>query len=146
MNRDKLLRSLLARDSRYPADAYQFIEDALNYAADSLALELQEYDLTYDNLDPFDFENNRQRHFTGEQLCEAIRLHAINQFGYLAKVVLRAWNIDSTSCFGDLVYNLIDVGLLSKSESDARSDFDNVYQFDDVFETGLEINPSIAQL
>ena len=87
-----------------------------------------------------------ERHFTGQQLCESIRQYAINQFGYMAKVVLQNWNIDATSCFGDLVYNMIDVEIMKKSKSDRREDFDNVYEFNDVFETDLEINASTANL
>ena len=47
------------------------------------------------------------RHITGQQLCEACRLYAIEQYGYLSKMVLANWGIHSTSDFGEIVYNLI---------------------------------------
>ena len=43
-------------------------------------------------------------------------------------------------------YNMIDVEIMKKSQSDRREDFDNVYEFNDVFETDLEINASTANL
>jgi len=46
----------------------------------------------------------------------------------------------------NLVYNMIDAEMMKKSEDDRREHFDNVYDFDDVFETDLEINASAANL
>ena len=75
---------------------------------------------------------------TGQQLCEACRLYAIEQYGYLAKIVLANWGIHSTSDFGELVYNLIRIEQMRKSENDRREDFDDVYSFDDAFEPEFE--------
>lgn len=132
---------IIENDSRYPIDAYQFVREALAYASDNMELQLQEFERFSDG-----DATVVERHFTGQQLCEAIRQYAVNQFGYLAKVVLRNWNIDSTSCFGDLVYNMIDAEMMKKSEEDRREHFNDVYDFDDVFETDLEINASAANL
>jgi uncharacterized repeat protein (TIGR04138 family) len=38
-----------------------------------------------------------------------------------------------------MVYNLIDVHLLSKQESDKKEDFHNVFDFDTAFNTGLTL-------
>jgi uncharacterized repeat protein (TIGR04138 family) len=78
-------------------------------------------------------EPRLEKHLTGQQLCEAIQQYAVEQYGYMAKVVLNSWGVRSTSDFGDIVYNLIDVGLMKKSESDRREDFNNVYEFDEAF-------------
>lgn len=80
------------------------------------------------------------RHLTGQQLCEAIRIFALEQYGLLAKVVLESWGLTSTSDFGNVVFNMIDIGLMKKSKSDRREDFDDVYAFDDVFVKGFRIN------
>ena len=132
---------IIENDTRYPVEAYQFVREALAYAADNMELDLQEFERFSDEDSPL-----VERHFTGQQLCEAIRRYAINQFGYMAKVVLRTWNIDSTSCFGDLVYNMIDAEMMKKSKADRREDFNDVYEFENVFETELEINASAANL
>ena len=33
------------------------------------------------------------RHITGQQLCESCRQYAIDQYGYLARIVLDSWGI-----------------------------------------------------
>lgn len=63
----------------------------------------------------------------------------------MAKVVLKSWNIDSTSCFGDLVYNMIEIGVLKKSADDSRTHFDNVYRFDEVFQTHFDVDDMLVQ-
>ena len=83
-------------------------------------------------------EQSGPRHVTGQQLCEACRLYAIEQYGYLAKIVLANWGIRSTGDFGDLVYNLIRIEQMRKSATDRREDFDDVYDFADAFEPQFE--------
>jgi uncharacterized repeat protein (TIGR04138 family) len=55
---------------------------------------------------------------------------AHEHYGRLAKLVLAGWGIRSTGDFGEIVYNLIKIGEMSKSAGDQRSDFDDVYDFD----------------
>ena len=124
------MRDLLAEDQRYKLDAYQFIRESLQYAHEHMIGELAE-DESGDKTGP--------RHVTGQQLCEACRLYGIEQYGYLTKMVLGNWGIKSTSDFGDLVYNLIRIEQMRKSEADQREDFDNVYDFEDAFEPEFEL-------
>ena len=138
------LYQLVREDPRYPVEAYLFVREALAYAADSMELGCQSYDSDQE-IDTATHLARRERHLTGQQLCEAIRQYALNQFGYMAKVVLRNWGIDRTGCFGDIVYNMINVGIMKKSSSDRRSHFDDVYQFDEVFEHEFAICDSLAQ-
>ena len=51
----------------------------------------------------------------------------------MAKLVLASWGIRSTSDFGEIVYNLIRIGKMSKSDDDRREDFDDVYDFEQAF-------------
>jgi uncharacterized repeat protein (TIGR04138 family) len=44
--------------------------------------------------------------------------------------VLDSWGVRSTNDFGEIVYNLIKIGKMSKSDNDRREDFDNVYDFE----------------
>ncbi len=135
-----LLLEAIAQDNRYPMDAYQFVREAVAYADDNEELGEYSYDLSAS-------EDSRavsqERHLTGQQLCEAIRLYAINQFGYMARIVLKNWGIKETSAFGDIVYNMIDVGIMKKSALDHRNHFDGVYSFD-VFDVGFEICNTVA--
>lgn len=73
------------------------------------------------------------RHLTGQELCEALRQYALQQYGYMAKSVLEQWGITQTNDFGSIVYNMIDIGLMRKSPEDRREHFDDVYDFQEVF-------------
>jgi uncharacterized repeat protein (TIGR04138 family) len=87
-------------------------------------------------------EDENEPHLTGQQLCEAIRLFAIDQFGYMSKTVLNNWGIQGTSDFGEIVYNLIDIGMMKKSETDQREHFAEVYSFEKAFVEDFQINVS----
>lgn len=146
MNDDSYsLYQLVNQDPRYPVEAYWFVREALAYAADSMELGACNRVDTEPCNDEATRLASRERHLTGQQLCEAIRQYSLSQFGYMAKVVLKNWNIDSTACFGDIVYNMIDVGIMKKSDQDERSHFEDVYRFDDVFQSNFEICDPIAQ-
>lgn len=132
------LYRIVQKDPRYCLDAYVFVRESLAYAGDCMELDY------YEELSNKDLPSNTERHLTGQQLCEAIRQYATNQFGYMARVVLKNWGIDSTSCFGDIVYNMINAGIMKKSEHDQRSHFDDVYQFDEVFQNNFEFGESLA--
>lgn len=139
------LYQLVNQDPRYPVEAYWFVREALAYAADSMELCSQEFNDP--DCDPETEAElaQRERHLTGQQLCESIRRYALNQYGYMAKVVLNNWNITETSSFGDLVYNMISIGIMKKSSHDKRSHFDNVYSFDDVFQADFQICDAMAE-
>ena len=63
----------------------------------------------------------------------------MQQYGYMAKVVLNNWGLRTTGDFGEIVYNLIGIGWMKKSASDERAHFDNVYDFDEAFQEGFQI-------
>lgn len=123
---------LLKEDTRYGVEAYKFVRDALSYAQDELLM-----GQTSDFVPKLDLDEDRttpERHLTGQDLCEAVRLFALEQFGYLARVVLKSWGIESTSDIGNIVYNLISIGWMKKSSEDRRDHFDDVYDFEEAFE------------
>jgi uncharacterized repeat protein (TIGR04138 family) len=119
------LVNLLAEDRRYKIEAYQFVGAGLEYAQNVLKLGR-----------PGPSKKSRGkadakpvRHVSGQELCWALRQLAHQQYGLMAKLVLESWGICSTSDFGAIVYNLIEIGKLSKSDRDRREDFDHVYDF-----------------
>lgn len=125
---------LLRTDPRYRLEAYQFVRDGLTYAQEILKIGSDE---------PLEdeAEDEPERHLTGQQLCEAIRQYALEQYGLMAQVVLKNWGITSTGDLGNIVYNLIEVQLMKKSKRDRREDFDNVYSFDEAFRQEFRIQP-----
>lgn len=76
------------------------------------------------------------RHISGKQLCEGLRMYAIEQWGMMAGVVLRRWNLRATVDFGRIVFALVDGGHMHKTERDTLDDFRDVYDFDRAFDGG----------
>ncbi|MCR9294055.1 MAG: hypothetical protein NXI32_15120 [bacterium] len=115
---------LLQQDQRYHIEAYQFVREALAYAQEIMKM-------------PTAGEKG-EHHISGQQLCEAIRQYALEQFGFMAKTVLNSWGVYSTADFGEIVYNLIRIKHMKKSDADRREDFDNVYDFANAFDPVFE--------
>jgi uncharacterized repeat protein (TIGR04138 family) len=111
-------QKIYAKDPRYPRDAYLFVREALDHTQKMVAKR---------------DERNRPRHVSGQELLEGIREHAIAQFGPMAKTVFEEWNIRSCKDFGELVFNMVEIELLAKTENDSREDFADGYSFDEAF-------------
>lgn len=103
-------KELLRQDPRYPHDAYDFVFQALDYTQKHLRAGAD--------------------HVSGYELLEGIRELALREFGLLSRTVFRFWGINRTDDIGEIVFNLIEVGLMSKREGDSRSDFHQVYDLD----------------
>ncbi len=110
----------------YPADAYQFVREGLEHTARSIHGAIEEGSLGSSL-------GMKSRHVDGRQLCLGLRDYAVQQYGLLARTVLRRWNIHRTDDFGRIVFTLVDAGLLSKTEDDRLTDFAGVYDFEEAF-------------
>ena len=106
-----------AKDPRYHRDAYLFVREALDYTQKTIGK------------DPRD----RIRHVTGQELLGGIREFALQQFGPMTKTVLEEWGIRSSQDFGEIVFNMVEVEWLAKTEKDSRADFAQGYDFDEAF-------------
>ncbi len=127
------IAKLLKQDPRYKVDAYAFVFESLAYAHKVLGLGAEQPSEEEEPKEAESEQAARDKHLSGQQLCEAIRLLAMEQFGYMAKCVLNSWGVYSTRDFGEIVFNLIHIGQMKKTKEDRREDFDNVFDF----ETGL---------
>ncbi len=107
------IETIRSRDRRYHADAYLFVIDAV----EAVLLEIA-----------------RMRHISGSELCRGMRTLATARFGPMAKEVFNFWGVRSTEEFGNIVFNLVDAGLLLKTEHDRIEDFIDVYDFSEAFE------------
>lgn len=138
---------LLKRDRRYKAEAYAFVFETLEYAQNVLNLGKNEAnepiseELIAENEELRTIrEHDEQqtpdamRHITGQDLCRAACLYATEQYGLLAKMVLDSVGIRKTSDIGEIVYNLIRIGLMRKTAEDRREDFDDVLDFETAFD------------
>ena len=120
------LAGVLARDPRYPIQAYAFTFEALEYTK---ALKTK----SKGRARPRSRPGSATRHVSGRELCDGARQLALEHYGLMALTVLKLWGIQSTSDFGNIVYNLIASGDLEKTPADSRSDFDRVFDFEDAF-------------
>jgi uncharacterized repeat protein (TIGR04138 family) len=57
----------------------------------------------------------------------------MKEYGPMALSVLNHWGIQSTMDFGEVVFHLVDKGVLGKTEDDRREDFADGYSFDEAF-------------
>jgi uncharacterized repeat protein (TIGR04138 family) len=121
----KPLEQLVQDVGLYPADAFEFIQQGLSYTVQQVHASLT---------DP-----KASRHVSGQQLCEGLREFALAQWGFLARTVLRRWNITGTVDFGRIVFALVDAGHMQKTDDDTLDDFKNVYDFRSAFESRYRI-------
>lgn len=134
--------NLLQSDRRYKFEAYNFVRESLNRAQQKTLVTSVD-----DETDEILLESSvpTSNHITGQQLCEACRLFAIDQYGFMAPKVLASWGIHSTGDFGEIVYNLIRIDQMRKSDNDRRADFDDVYAFDTAFEPVFKLPKSESE-
>jgi uncharacterized repeat protein (TIGR04138 family) len=45
------------------------------------------------------------------------------------------WNVNKCKDFGEIVFNLVEHGILGRTENDSLDDFDGGYSFNDAFVT-----------
>jgi uncharacterized repeat protein (TIGR04138 family) len=108
----KLVEDICSRDKRYKPDAYEFVLQGLSFTQNKF---------------------KRQAHVSGRELACGLRDFAINQYGALARSVLSHWGINQTQDFGNIVFNMIEKKLLSRTEQDCLDDFNAVYDFNAAF-------------
>lgn len=145
---------LLKRDRRYKIEAYSFVFETLEYAQNVLRLGKDEMNEPFPEEFPIeneqppvlqgldeesDSDTEPKHHISGQDLCRAARDYAIDQYGYLAKMVLDSIGIRKTDDIGEIVYNLISIRLMRKTPSDKREDFDNVFDFETAFKEEYRI-------
>ncbi len=115
---------ICASDTRYAPEAYLFLNEGL---ARTLQ-QIQE-------------REKRYRQITGAELAGGLRDYALDQFGPLAMTVLGRWGIHATRDFGEIVFTLLSVGLLGKTDEDKIEDFDDLYDFDQAFRAPFRPRP-----
>ena len=134
------IAKLLKEDRRYKIDAYAFVFEALNYAHTQLGMGTERAAEAEEEPEEGS-QKEAERHLTGQQLCEAIRQYALEQYGYMAQCVLNSWGVKSTSDFGEIVFNLIGIGQMRKTTDDQREDFNDVFDFDTGLRQSFKITP-----
>ena len=111
--RDGIMDRIRLREPRFHEHAYLFVLGALEHCQ----ARLQE-----------------RRHISGRELAEGCRELALDRYGVMARLVLEHWGVRSTADIGDIVYTLVDPGLLHSQPNDSRDDFAGVFDFESAFE------------
>src|SRR5262245_24198731 len=126
------IAELCRRDARYAYEAYEFLFAALAHTQKMLGRTTP--------LGPGE-EPGPSHHVRGPELLDGIRDLALREFGFMARTVFRLWGINRTDDFGEIVFNLVEANLMSKTDNDSRDDFRNVYDLDQVPVRDFRIRP-----
>lgn len=118
--RDGVMDRIRLRESRYDERAYLFVLAALEFVQQGLP---------------------ERRHLSGRELAEGCRDLALARYGVLARTVLEHWGITGSSDFGEIVFTLVDTGLLMKQPQDAKEEFVGVFDFHDAFDRAYPWTP-----
>lgn len=102
------------KDNRYHLGAYDFVLNGLEFYITSLG---------------------EKRHVSGHELAKGLLFFAYKQFGLMAPDVLDFWGIRKTDDFGFVVYNMIEIGVMSRQPDDSVEHFFDVIEFDTFFKS-----------
>jgi uncharacterized repeat protein (TIGR04138 family) len=117
VNFDEAVEQILAKDPRFSRDAYAFTREALDFTQKLIGKQ----------------SSGSIRHITGQELLDGIRQFALQQFGPMAATVFEEWGVKNCRDFGDIVFNMVEISLLAKTDKDSRDDFQNGYDFTGAF-------------
>jgi len=109
----KELEKIARQDGRFSPRAVDFVYEGLGSIAGKKASE--------------------PVHVSGPQLCQALRRLALEKWGRLAPLVLATGGVKTTRHFGEIVYLLIDHKWMKRQPSESIEDFEDVYDFEEVF-------------
>lgn len=107
------LSRVIEKDSRFKTEAYVFVMAALGRAIKNL---------------------KEPRHITGRELLKWMREEAEDQFGPMAETVFDYWGVKNSLDFGHIVFNMVQEGILSKTDSDSLEDFRDAVFIQNLFD------------
>ncbi|MFC1575787.1 Minf_1886 family protein [Gemmatimonadota bacterium] len=110
---DEILERLQERNPRFHGNAYLFLLSALNLVLEGL---------------------DEPRHISGEELANGARELALKLYGPMARTVLGHWGIHSTEDLGEVVFGMVECGVLIRREEDSQEDFRGLFDFEEAFE------------
>jgi uncharacterized repeat protein (TIGR04138 family) len=120
---------IVRRDHRYPYEAYEFVFEALSHTQKMVGRV------------PLGGEPPAQEHHvSGKEILEGAVDLAREEFGFLARTVFLQWGVRRTDDLGEIVFNLIEAGLLSKTDADNRADFHELFDLERALSEGFAIS------
>jgi len=113
----KSIEAIATEDGRYNAMALKFVYEGLGVTIEKIRSEQLE-----------------KRHISGEELSRGLAELAAERWGRLARLVLNRWGVTTTRDLGEIVYLMIANNWMTAQQDDTIDDFDDVYDFEQVFE------------
>ena len=120
---EEAINQLIARHPEYAAEAYYFMRNAIDYAAEQLN------------------KSDQSPHLSAEELYLGACAYALDEYGPLARHLLASWNLRSSHDFGCIVYNLIEAGIFGRQNSDRQDEFEHLTPLCDILESPYSIMP-----
>jgi uncharacterized repeat protein (TIGR04138 family) len=117
VNFEEAVEQIRGKDPRFHREAYLFVREALDHTQRVISKD----------------SGGGLRHVSGQELLSGIRDFAVSQYGPMTVTVLEEWGIRTCEDFGEIVFNMVEIGLLAKTETDSRADFASGYSFYDAF-------------
>jgi uncharacterized repeat protein (TIGR04138 family) len=117
---------VVKEDTRYSAEAYVFLRDALEATLKRRKKARKEA---------------TPSHVGAAELLDGFRMHGLQEFGPMAITVLNYWGVRSSEDVGNMVFNLVGAGIFGKTEEDTIESFREGYDFADAFVVPFRPNP-----
>ena len=119
---------IVRRDRRYAYEAYEFMFEALGHTQRMVGRAPDEDEVP-----------GEEHHVSGKEILEGAVDLAREEFGFMARTVFQQWGVRRTDDVGEIVFNLIEANLLSKTDTDSRADFHDVFDLDRALTEGFSI-------
>jgi uncharacterized repeat protein (TIGR04138 family) len=117
------VHALALKDGRYSPEAFRFLFEALEQAV---------------RLTGRDKAQGQERHVSGREVLESLRVLSLESFGPLGAHVWRRWGIRTTLDWGRVVFLLVEAGLLRRQDSDTLEDFRGSYELDEALASAYQ--------
>ena len=124
---DPDILELCRQTPHFAYEAYEFVCEAVTFTQERLGRDADPDDPATD------------RHVSGAELLRGVCDLAIREFGMMAPVVFRQWGVRTTDDIGKMVFSLIEVGRLSKSDRDAPEDFHELFDLHRALSDGFAL-------
>ncbi len=121
------VEKIVADDSRYQAEAYTFLREAL--------------DATLKRRKKL--KKDLATHVSAAELLEGFRLHGLQECGPMAVTVFEYWGVRSCEDVGNMVFNLVRIGVFGKTDEDTLESFREGYDFQEAFVLPYRPDPVI---
>ena len=111
------VETVCQEDRRYHPEAYAFLRDSLEGTIKRRKKSKKE----------------PGPHVGAAELLDGFRIHALAEFGPMALMVLDYWGVVSTGDVGQMVFNLVQPGIIGKTDEDTTESFRDVFDFREAF-------------